>query len=204
MARVVKKPEERRAEIVAAARRLFETRGFEATSMQDVIDEVGIAKGTIYHYFASKGDLLHAVVDDVVAATTEQMRAIAARPGTALERLRAVALEGAVSARDAALLERLPEVGGAMRLRLLCVAVLQQGPLYAEILEQGRAEGVFHVEDPLVTAELLLGGVQLLTDARLHPWPAEELARRATGLPAALEHLLGAAPGTLDFLRPPA
>jgi AcrR family transcriptional regulator len=58
MVRTVKKPDVRKAEILKAARHLFQTKDYESTTMQDVINALGIAKGTIYYYFKSKEDLL--------------------------------------------------------------------------------------------------------------------------------------------------
>lgn len=205
MPRIVKKPAERRAEIVASARRLFRTQGYEATSMQDVVTDLGIAKGTIYHYFRSKEDLLDAVCDDIVEATTAQMRRLAEdTEGGALDRMRAVILRGAVSAEDTELLERLRPGGeSGMQARLLAVAIEKQAPLYAALLEQGRTEGVFRLEDPLETAEFMLAAFQFLTDEQIHPWPVDALARRARAMPRVLERLLGADPGTFAFLAPP-
>ncbi len=64
MARIVKKAEERREEIIAAAREIFQLKGYESTTMHAVMKKLNIAKGTIYHYFASKEALLEAVVED--------------------------------------------------------------------------------------------------------------------------------------------
>ena len=49
MARTVKKPAERRKEIIDAARSLFQSKDYDQTTMQDVIEAVGIAKGTVYY-----------------------------------------------------------------------------------------------------------------------------------------------------------
>lgn len=54
MVRTVKDPETRRQEIVATASQLFQSKSYKHTSMNDVMDALGIAKGTIYHYFKSK------------------------------------------------------------------------------------------------------------------------------------------------------
>lgn len=48
--------------IIVAALRLFLTRGYKSVSLVDVADEVGITKGGIYHYFASKDELMHAAL----------------------------------------------------------------------------------------------------------------------------------------------
>lgn len=60
-------PDERSAEITAAARTLFATRGIAKTSFTDVAREVGVARGLIYHYFPDKDALVTAVLDQHVA-----------------------------------------------------------------------------------------------------------------------------------------
>lgn len=51
--------------LVAAARTVFEDRGFDATRMGDVAAAAGVSHGTVYTWFATKEDLLHATVDTV-------------------------------------------------------------------------------------------------------------------------------------------
>lgn len=59
--------EEKQAEIVTAARRLFLRDGYEATSMSRLAKEAGIAANTIYWYFDDKDDVLVAVLDAELA-----------------------------------------------------------------------------------------------------------------------------------------
>ncbi|MHB9860190.1 TetR/AcrR family transcriptional regulator [Streptomyces sp. YIM S03343] len=205
MARTVKKPHERRAEIVAAARRLFASRGYDVFTMNDVVSDLGIAKGTVYHYFKSKEDLLEAVVTDIVGQATEQMRQVLhAADGGAVERMAALISAGRVADENERILEHLHRGGNAgMHARLLAVAIEQQAPLYAEVLREGTATGVFAVGLPLETAEFLLSAAQFLTDEGIAPWPPETLARRAQALPSLVERLVGAAEGTFAFLLMP-
>jgi AcrR family transcriptional regulator len=205
MARTVKKPHERRADIEAAARRLFESRGYDDITMNDVVADLGVAKGTVYHYFRSKEELLEAVVTDIVGQATEQMRHVLhAVTGSPVERLVALMAAGSVADENAQILDHLHRGANAeMHVRLLAVAIEQQAPLYAEVLQEGTAEGVFQVDLPLETAEFLLGAAQFLTDEGIAPWSPESLARRALALPTLIERLLGAAPGTFAFLLPP-
>ena len=51
-------PEATVERILAEAARLFLQKGFEKTSMQDIMDATGLSKGAIYHHFASKEDIL--------------------------------------------------------------------------------------------------------------------------------------------------
>ncbi len=61
MPRISKEPEERKEEIVEAARKLFEEKGYEETMMSDVAQSIGISQGLPYRYFKSKLELLDAV-----------------------------------------------------------------------------------------------------------------------------------------------
>jgi AcrR family transcriptional regulator len=53
--------------IHASARKLFATRGFDATSMDDIAAQAGVAKGALYHHFASKEEIFTQVLDSLQA-----------------------------------------------------------------------------------------------------------------------------------------
>lgn len=55
----------KKKQIIDAAHRLFIDKGFHLTSIQDILDEAGIAKGTFYNYFSSKNECLLAIVEYV-------------------------------------------------------------------------------------------------------------------------------------------
>src|SRR5438094_1115656 len=63
MTRIVKEPVVRRNEILDVAERLLATKGYEQMAIRDIVDELQIAKGTVYHYFDSKQALLMALVE---------------------------------------------------------------------------------------------------------------------------------------------
>ena len=63
MSKIVKDFEERKNELLETSKKLFFSKGYEHTSVHDIIDAVGIAKGTFYHYFKSKEDLLNEILD---------------------------------------------------------------------------------------------------------------------------------------------
>ena len=84
--------------------------------------------------------------------------------------------------------------------RLLAVLVLRLAPVVADLVAQGCEEGVFRTEHPLEVAELLLAGIQFLTDEGFYPWNDADLMRRAEAIPSMVERLLGAEPGSVTFL----
>jgi len=60
-----------RERLVAAARQVFEERGFDATRMSDIAQAAGVSHGTVYTWFATKEDVLHGTVDSVTEAMYE-------------------------------------------------------------------------------------------------------------------------------------
>ena len=202
MKRVVKDPKERRAEIIDAARYLFLTQEYDKTSMQDVINHVNIAKGTIYHYFSSKEALLQAVIEDMVAQSIEQMKLVVEQSsGNALEKIQQLMAAGNMMTGNEKLLEHLHRHDNdIMHLRLLTAALAQQVPLYAKLIEQGCKEGLFITKTPFEVAEFILYAVQFLTDKGIAPWTQQDIDRRAKVFPQFIEQLLQAPAGSFGFM----
>jgi len=84
--RVVKKPEERKAEMVAAASKLFAQQGFVRTSVAEIVTAVDVAKGLFYYYFTTKDDMVKAVVEGYCSYLGTLAGEIAESDGTADEK----------------------------------------------------------------------------------------------------------------------
>jgi len=205
MVRIVKKPEERRGEIIEAACHLFLSKGYDNSTMQDVMHHLGIAKGTIYHYFSSKEQLLEAVLEHVAEGEIARQREILQNcSGNGLERLKMLIIGSATHHNEDEhenLLENLHKTANAgMHIRLLAKIVTMQAPLFAELISQGCEEGIFSTSHPLECAEFLLSGIQFLTDMGIYPWTEEQLARRWQSFPNLIESQLKAQTGAFAFL----
>lgn len=79
MARIVKEHDERRNEIIRTAAVLFSQKGYEKCSVNDILNAIGIAKGTFYYYFKSKEDVLDAAVEQISEQVLMQVQKIAAK-----------------------------------------------------------------------------------------------------------------------------
>jgi AcrR family transcriptional regulator len=73
--------QERRAEVLAAARHVFSTHGYHAASIAHIIDAAGIARGTFYLYFVSKRAIFDELLDDFFALMTREVRVVDVSPG---------------------------------------------------------------------------------------------------------------------------
>lgn len=201
MKRIIKKPAERRAEIVRTARALFLTKDYDKTTMQDFMNHLGIAKGTIYHYFKSKEELLEAVVEDIVSQHIEEMNIlIQETSGNAMQKIQAL-IEAGNKVAAPSVLEKLHERGNeAMHTRLLVATLMKQAPIYAKLIQQGCEEGLFQTNFPLECAEFILSAIQFLTDLGISPWTEEDLIRRKRAFPKLIEQLLQAPPNSFLFM----
>jgi AcrR family transcriptional regulator len=86
-----------RERIVAAAVSLFAEQGFDATSVNEVVIRAGVAKGALYHHFASKDDLLYEVYRELVDRQLTGLREILSRGLTAADTLRELIVDLVVS-----------------------------------------------------------------------------------------------------------
>lgn len=205
LARIVKAPEERRAEIVETADRLFRQHGYGACSVEMIIREIGIAKGTFYYYFRSKPDILQAIVDRTLGRIVEMAERVADDPELpAMQKMEALlgnAHIGGDDSLEVAEMLHLPENRELHELTNI-QTVLRLSPILARIVEQGIAEGVFEVERPLETIQFLFTGAQFLTDGDMFGFSGPELRARRLVTQTIVERALGASPGSFHFMNP--
>lgn len=84
-----KVPRKRRGEILDVAARVFHDKGYDATTIQDIADEVGILKGSIYYYISSKEDLLFELLEYVHQAALKAVLEAVERDGDPLQKIHA-------------------------------------------------------------------------------------------------------------------
>ena len=78
----------RRAEILAAAERIFVEHGYEGATIRKIADEVGLSSTALYMHFADKDEILHEICRQAFGALLELNRAVVAEPGGPEQRLR--------------------------------------------------------------------------------------------------------------------
>ncbi|EQA52260.1 TetR/AcrR family transcriptional regulator [Leptospira kmetyi] len=88
----IQKGKERKEDILGCAKNFFFTKGYESTSIHDIIDELGIAKGTFYHHFSSKEELLMELIKTLSdELTRDLLESVAARkPKNTLDKLKLI------------------------------------------------------------------------------------------------------------------
>jgi TetR/AcrR family transcriptional regulator, cholesterol catabolism regulator len=161
-------PPARRAEVLEAATRVFHEKGYEATSIQDVADELGLLKGSLYYYINSKEDLLFAIIEEVHHGTMAQLERWLQVEADTLTKLRAFLHWQVV-----AYCEDVAKVGVFVNdFRSLSrehrERILEERDRYdralRELIEEGKAEGVIDAEvDPKLSAMAIFGMLNWLS-----------------------------------------
>lgn len=158
MARTRKKPEERRLELVEAARRVFREKGYSAANVADIIKEVGVAQGTFYLYFDGKEDIFDAVAENIVLEGYGVIKGIVTQEDlSALEKItRTMAYLMTLETTERWTDELAARHLRHLRDRVGCIALDLYTPLVTDIIRQGIDEGLMHVPYPAATAAFFL------------------------------------------------
>ena len=183
--RIVKKPEERKAEMVAAASKLFAQQGFVRTSVAEIVTAVDVAKGLFYYYFTTKDDMVKAVVEGYCAYLGTLASEIAESEGSAREKLsRLMALPAGTQCFTTPLVADLCLPQHAALYTDMCDRlVAHMGPSLEKMAAQALLE---NGKDPSAAPQLVgVGAYGVLMMARTGkmsmPW-AKDMICRLTGL----------------------
>lgn len=159
----MRKGDERRNQILETAERLFYTKGYEETSIQDILDEMKLSKGGFYHHFESKLQLLEALCERQMAENSEKMRqAVADAEGDAVAQLNALyehcTLWQEGQAAFTALVLRAAYEGGSVQIRDTVKRTMLAGarPMMKDIIHAGVEQGKFFTRYVDDIGELLL------------------------------------------------
>jgi AcrR family transcriptional regulator len=163
MVDLLKKHYTKKMELVEIAEKLFLDKGYEETSVEDILKASGLSKGGFYHYFKSKEEVLAESINQFAEGLLIELAPIVEdKELHALEKLNQFMEKKSTSQKPKKEL-----IGYLCMLKKsdftfykYTIAIVQKyiDPL-ARIIEQGKAEGVFHVEFPRETADILLRAV---------------------------------------------
>jgi AcrR family transcriptional regulator len=219
MPRVVKHPDVRRSELLDCAQALFFERGYERTTVGDIIEKAGVSKGGFYHHFSSKEEMLEALAARLAQEAVARVQDVLEAPGldaltrlnTFLARARQMKVEDAPRIRATFDVVFRPEnIVLYHRINAAVVAVMV--PVLARIIAQGSKEGAFDTPDSQATAEIVLqlgtsthDTVARAIEASGTPEAsaaADALEERLRLQGIAVDRILGLPDGSIAFVEP--
>ena len=159
----LKKGDARRSELLAASEKLFYTKGYENTSVQDILDAVGFSKGGFYHHFDSKLAVLEAICQQRAEELCQSALKAADQPNlTASEKLNTLLASSTLWQSDnpgfVMLLIQAAycENGALMREKMKASQLSGMKGVLENVLSEGVQSGEFFIDDIETTAELVM------------------------------------------------
>ena len=213
--RISKDPQVRREEFLTAAFKLFQDAGYENTSVQMIADAVGISKGLFYHYFLSKAELLNELVSWQASLFVQSLPSdVGEMSGSTPDKIREITRRGTqwkledirtLSATYLSVMYR--EENRGLRSGLMSSYSRALIPLVAGIISQGVGEGICHVHDPQLAAELFMAMgmglndrfAEIILSLSEHPENIGRLVALMEAFEDGIERLLGMSAGTLQM-----
>ncbi len=192
----MKKGERRKQELLRIAYKQFLQKGYEETSVDDIIAEAGIAKGTYYYYFETKEQMLEEVIGMMIGQETEAARQIVQAQLPVHQKIAGIIaslrpsreeepIEGALMRPENSMMHR------RVRSRLVEIVV----PLLSQVVEEGIRQGVFACDNiPERVRMLLTVSSETFDEGRFTD-------RDVAVFVDMTEKLLGARAGTMGFIR---
>ncbi len=213
----MKKGDLKRNSILEAAEKLFFQKGYDQTSVQDILDELSLSKGGFYHHFASKEAILSEICENRVNAGLSSLKweLFGART-SATDKLNLLLEKLNLLNRDepafAAILLKVCYVDQDVRIRdRIHTAVMEQlSPLVQDVIVEGMQSEEFFVRNPSQLSDIVLGladqahdfACRILAANPDNPECIIEIAEKLNACRDAVEVLLGATYGSIMLFHP--
>ncbi|MGN0394500.1 MAG: TetR/AcrR family transcriptional regulator [Coprococcus sp.] len=192
--RVVKEHDERKNEIIDTAARLFASKGYAQCSVNDILNDIGIAKGTFYHYFKSKEDVLDAVICKTSDRIAEKVKEVASDANsTPEEKILYVFLSARADEKtDEAIIEEMHKPENALMHQKTLVSVINiLTPVLTQIVDEGIQMGVFECAYPEQYMQIFLAASSTLLDDGIFRVEPEKAQKIFNAMIMMLEKMLG-------------
>lgn len=157
------KPEDRRNQLLNCAQNLFFSKGFESTTISDILAETGISKGGFYHHFASKEELMFGVFDRLTCQIGESIIALVDDTSrSAVDRFQAIyclqaetygamPMESLIYSHTILMLDENAALLTLLNRKIAVVSI----PILTRLIEDGQARGEFTVENAHAAAAFI-------------------------------------------------
>lgn len=184
--------------VLNAAEVLFQEKGYDATSTNDILKKTGIARGTLYHHFTNKEAIMDGVVDRTNNKLIKAAQRVADRKDlSVIERLLLTITSLNVSGDvPEELMNHIHKPQNAlMHQKIQKVLYKDITPIFATIIQDGIKEGIFRTPYPYESMEMLLVYASTIMDDDILNLRKEEQFQRIEAFAYNMEVLLGTEEG---------
>jgi AcrR family transcriptional regulator len=201
--RIVKEVEERRKEILDVADELFCQKGFDGTSTNDIIEKVGIARGTLYYHFKSKESIMDALIERYNVRILGAAQEIAADKSIPVNK-RIIGVVMALNVSGGSSKEIMEQIhnpqNALMHQKIQKVILNGVTPILTGIIREGIEQGLFSTPFPYECMEMVVAYTNTIFDEDMVEMTNEERVSRIQAFVFNAERLLGAESGSLTCI----
>lgn len=197
--RIIKK-EIRKKELLNIAYKLFMTKGYENTSVDEIIAEAKIAKGTYYYYFESKEATLEKVIEMMIEEECKKANEILQSNLSVQEKILGIIISMRPNTEELKIQEaiNIPEnIVMHQKINKKIIEVIT--PLLTEVIEEGKKQNIFDCDNVKERIEIIIIITNNLFDA--NEQNSRKLNIYIEIFIDLIEKLLGAKKGTIDFAK---
>lgn len=191
--RITKEHDERRNEILDIAEKLFHIKGYDKCTINDILKEVGIAKGTFYHYFKSKEEVLDAIVSRYKDVVITKVNEVANNDVITLEEklMGAFMSMRIIDQLDSGVINEMHKTENALlHQKILNQIVIDVAPILVKIIKEGVDRKVWRCKFPLEYMQIFLASSITLTDEGIFEFDGESQNKIMEALISVLEKML--------------
>lgn len=191
--RITKEHDERRNEILDIAEKLFHIKGYDKCTINDILKEVGIAKGTFYHYFKSKEEVLDAIVSRYKDVVITKVNEVANNDLITLEEklMGAFMSMRIIDQLDSGMINEMHKTENALlHQKILNQIVIDVAPILVKIIKEGVDRKVWRCKFPLEYMQIFLASSITLTDEGIFEFDGESQNKIMEALISVLEKML--------------
>jgi hypothetical protein len=179
---------------------LFLEKGYDNTSISDILSKLDIARGTLYYHFESKEAIMDAIIERSAKSIVEEAQSIVLKKElSAYEKIFAL-FSGTSMKRMSGgdlIIDYLNQPQNALFHEKSNRSVIQKiTPILGDIIKEGVDEGSFTNDFPYESAELILTMIMGFMDVTFEAMDENDLNRRLEGLLYNMERMLGAKEGS--------
>lgn len=158
---MAKTKEERRNEIIETAGKLFEEKGYEQTQVQDIVSEIGVAKGLFYYYFKSKDEVMEELADRYADAIIDAVNKLIDKDIATFDKINRIfqIFIDSAEKKFGIFIGILNVKNGITHERIFFNVGKKMVPLVTELILSGNDNGECNCSDPKFITEFLVSGL---------------------------------------------
>ena len=158
---MAKTKEERRNEIIETAGKLFEEKGYEQTQVQDIVNEIGVAKGLFYYYFKSKDEVMEELADRYADAIIDDVNKLIDKDISTFDKINRIfqIFIDSAEKKFGIFMGILNVKNGITHERIFFNVGKKMVPLVTELILSGNDNGECNCSDPKFITEFLVSGL---------------------------------------------